>query len=170
MITTRRAILEDAISLSKFIYNLGIESQYLLYDVGERNCDESLTKSYLIKMNKDDKSAVYIALDADNNIIGFICGEVSHLNRISHVMKANIGVLKNCHGLGVGKILAEKLLTHALSVGILRIEATVIKSNKISFNLCKKFGFEVEGIRRGSIKIGDDLHDEYLMSKLVIAK
>ncbi|MFZ3067462.1 MAG: GNAT family N-acetyltransferase, partial [Gammaproteobacteria bacterium] len=111
------------------------------------------------------KSAIYLALDNSNNIVGYVCGEVSNLHRISHIMKMNIGVLKEFHGLGVGRVLADAIINHAEKIGILRMEATVITSNKLSFNLCKKFGFKVEGMREKSIKIDGNFHDEYLIAR-----
>lgn len=167
MVSVRRMNLSDIDSLLPFVITLGLESEYLLYDPGERVLNEELARNSLLKIHNDSKSVIFVALDIDNNVVGYICGEVSNLNRISHVMSANIGVLKKQHGLGVGRLLSNLLIEHARNVGISRIEATVIRPNKMSLNLCKKFGFEIEGIKRRSIKIGDSFHDEYFLSKLI---
>lgn len=166
MVNLRKADINDAEALSIFVANLDNESEYLLYDPGERNVDINIIKSYLLKIIQNDKSIVYVAVNEHNQIIGFACGEVPHLKRVSHVMKGNMGVLKNYHGDGIGRMLGKVMLEHAEKVGIKRIELTIVKNNKISFNLSKKFGFELEGIKRCSIKIGDKLYDEYILSKI----
>jgi RimJ/RimL family protein N-acetyltransferase len=167
MITIRSANINDSESLSKFIKQLDVESQYLLYDPYERKNDPQVVKAYLSTMIYSPKSVVYLAENEYKYIVGYVCGEVSHLSRITHVMKANIGVLKQYHGLGIGRMLSEQLLHHAKKVGIRRIEVTVVRLNIISFNLCKKFGFEVEGVKKNSIRIDTVLHDELFLARLI---
>lgn len=167
MINLRKADINDADSLSIFVAQLDNESEYLLYDPGERNVDTDIIKSFLLKIIKNEKSTVYVAINEHKQIIGFACGEVSHLKRIAHVMKGNMGVLKNYHGYGIGRMLGKVMIAHAKEMGIRRIELSIIKNNKISFNLAKKLGFELEGIKRSSIKIGDNFYDEYFLSKLI---
>lgn len=164
---TRKATINDAEHLTKFIIQLDNESDYLLFGPGERNIDIEVTKSYLKKINDNERSSVLIAENDNLEIIGFICGETLNLKRAVHVMKANIGVLKDARGTKVARELAIKFIKTAKNSGILRIEVTVIKENKLSLNLCKKFGFEIEGLKKSSIKIGDKYHDEYLLAKLL---
>lgn len=167
MITIREATQDDARSLSHFIKNLDKESQFLLYNPGERNDDVGLIKAYLDKSNQRTRSIMFISVNDSHDIVGFICGESSNLQRLSHVMKVNIGVLKKYRKYGLGRQLTATILSHAKQVGITRVEATIINANKPSLNLCKKFGFEIEGIKRKSIKISDHYFNEYLMSKLI---
>jgi RimJ/RimL family protein N-acetyltransferase len=166
IIHTRKANLSDADSLSQFIVKLDNESKFLLYDAGERQGNLDIVKLYLLRIENCGKSVVFIAENTDKEMVGFICGEVSPLKRVSHVMKVNIGALKNYHGLGIGRMLGKMLLQHVLNMDIKRVEVTVIKSNSISLNICKKFGFEVEGIKKHAIKIGTEFFDEYLLARI----
>ncbi|EKD72169.1 MAG: GCN5-related N-acetyltransferase [uncultured bacterium] len=167
MIKIHQANMSDAESLSDFIKKLDTESCYLLYDSGERKNDVNTIKSYLSRIDQDGKSIVFIAENEHKEIIGFICGEVPHLKRLAHLMKCNIGILKKYHGAGIGSGLLEKLITYAKETNIIRLEATVIKQNTQSVSLCERFGFNIEGIKIHSIKINDELHDEYLLAKLI---
>ena len=168
MINIRQIDMRDAESLSDFIKQLDMESYYLLYDPGERKNDVNAIQSYLLRIDQDGKSVVFIAENEHKEIIGFICGEVPHLKRLSHLMKCNIGVLKKYHGAGVGSGLLEKLITYAKETNIVRLEATVIKQNTQSVSLCERFGFNIEGIKIHSIKINNELHDEYLLAKMFV--
>jgi L-amino acid N-acyltransferase YncA len=182
MITIRKACLSDAAALSLFVKKLDAENEYLLYSHGERKNDVSVVERYLQRMEKNKKSVVLLAeallakewageLSArkmgNRLIVGFICGEVSDLQRRSHVMSINVGVLKNKQGLGLGRKLAVALIEHAKRCDIQRLEATVIANNVMSLNLCKKFGCVIEGVKKGSIRIGGELLDEYVVAKMI---
>ncbi len=169
MIRFREINLDDAEFLSIFVSQLDSQSEYLLFEPGERKNSIQTTQSYLSKIASNEKSAVFIAENTKAEIVGFVCGEVIQLKRVAHTMKVNIGVLKACRGSGVGKTLGGMILEHAEEVGIERIEATVIKENTISLNLFQKLGFEIEGIKKCSIKIADNFHDKYLLAKLYIS-
>lgn len=51
---------------------------------------------------------------------------------------------------------------------IVRLELTVLCTNKIALNLYKKSGFEIEGTKRKSMYIDGEYVDEYYMSKIII--
>lgn len=166
-VNIRKATLEDAKSLGIFVTALDNESEYLLFEQGERSVNTETARQYLAKIESNKKSAVFIAENEECEIVGFVCGETSHLKRISHVMKINMGILKNYRKSAISRELLHALLDYAAIVGILRAEATVIKNNIISLNLCKKFGFNVEGIKKSALKIKDSLYDEYFLSLLL---
>jgi RimJ/RimL family protein N-acetyltransferase len=168
MIKIRKATINDAETLFTFVSALDEQSDYLLYSQDERNNDVNKTKKYLQKIQSDDKFVVIIAQEAEGKIVGFVCGETSHIKRISHVMKINGGVLREYRQSYIATGLGNALADHIYQAGILRVEARVIKDNIPSLNICKKFGLEIEGISKCSVKIGDDLYDEYLLSRLLV--
>lgn len=163
----RKADIKDAPALTEFVIQLDNESKYLLFGPGERHIDINSTLNYIQKINNNVCSFINIAEDKNKKIIGFLCGEASGLQRISHILKINIGVLKNARGTRVARELAITSLENAKRSGVLRIEATIIKENKLSLNMCRKFGFEVEGLKKSSIKIGNKFYDEFLLGKLL---
>ena len=169
MFKIRQATIDDAELLSVFINRLDSESKYLLYDQHERKNNFVTTKNYLTKMNALTKNIVVLAENTREGIVGFACGETLCLRKMAHVMKSNLGVLRAYQGKGLGRILLQKLIVHAEQNEIIRIEANIVKENKLSLNLCKKFGFTVEGMKQKSIKIENFYHDEYLVAKLLVS-
>jgi len=165
--TLRQANIDDAQSLIKFIKQLESESEYLLCGSGERRLQLERVESYLQKIQMTTKPLMYVAVDNKQNIVGFVCGETSSFKRISHVIKVNIGLLKKVRRTRLARELGILFLQKAREAGIVRIEATVIKENKLSLNLCKKFGAKIEGLKESSIKIGDRFYDEYLLAKIL---
>jgi RimJ/RimL family protein N-acetyltransferase len=161
MISVRKARISDAKNLGIFMSQLDKDSNFLLYGTDERQSDTQSVKKYLLRILEQQKSVVFLAENIEKQIIGFLCAEVSTIKRISHVMRINIGVAKHYRGSIASRMLAEKLATYIEAVPIKRVEATIITAN-----LCKKFGFEIEGIKRASIKIDEDYYDEYLLAKI----
>lgn len=88
--------------------------------------------------------------------------------RLQHCMNIGLGVVKEFWGNGIGNALFEAIETWAKERGIARLELEVMTHNKAGIALYKKRGFEIEGTKRNSIKIGNQYIDEYLMSKLLI--
>jgi RimJ/RimL family protein N-acetyltransferase len=166
MFKIRKAEMSDAEALCHFIKELDSQSEYILYDVGERRIDIESTKKYLDNSNNTPGSVVLIAENEISKIIGFACGEANTKNRSSHVTKANLGVLKSHRGTPVARQLLGELIQYLKNKKIVRIEASVIKNNIICLNLCKKFGFQIEGIKKLSIKIGGQFLDEYVIALL----
>jgi RimJ/RimL family protein N-acetyltransferase len=48
--------------------------------------------------------------------------------------------------------------------GVIRVELTVHTANEPAVSLYRKFGFQVEGTRRHSLRVDGRVVDEYLMS------
>jgi len=166
MIIIRSARTDDADLLAEFIVKLDHEAKYLLYEPGEREGSVNTVKSFLSRIEQDEKSMVLIALTENKKIIGFICGEVSGCKRFSHVMHINIGVLKAYQKKGWAEKLGEMLYAHAKKVGIFRYEALIVKQNVASTMLMNKFGFKLEGVKTNGIRINEKLYDLCLVSKV----
>lgn len=84
-----------------------------------------------------------------------------HRNR--HSVSIVIGILKVHQGLGLANNLFTSLLDWAKSSNIHRLELTVMPHNEHATSLYKKHGFEIEGIKKHSLKIRDTYIDEYYM-------
>lgn len=167
-IRIREALIHDAPKLSEFIKLLDSENDYLLYDKNERKNDLATSENYLSRMNRTPPSIVFIAMNIENDVVGFVCGEVNQLRRFSHVMKANIGILKKYYNTGLGRLMSNVVIEHAKKHLIVRLEVSVISKNKISLNLCKKLGLEVDGVKKSAIKINNSFYDEILLSKILL--
>lgn len=89
-------------------------------------------------------------------------------SRVKHSLNLGLGIAKDFWGMGIGNALFEALENWAKEHGITRLELEVMTHNEAAIALYKKRGFEIEGTKRGSIKINERYIDEYLMSKQLI--
>jgi putative acetyltransferase len=72
------------------------------------------------------------------------------------------------HCVGLGTAMLSELIELALKEGLHRIGLSVIAENKPAINLYKRFGFQVEGVKRDAY-FGKDgkYHDEILMGLIL---
>ncbi len=87
--------------------------------------------------------------------------------RLGHCINLGIGVAKEFWGQGVGAALMTAFEDWACEQKLVRIELEVMVHNERAVALYKKRGFEIEGIKKKSIKVGDTYIDEYLMAKIL---
>jgi RimJ/RimL family protein N-acetyltransferase len=142
------------------------KSGFMLFDPGERQMDSDSLSSFIVKTNSTEKSAVFIAED-ETEILGYMLLRGEKPNRISHRAYIVIGVHSSSRGQGVGKALFSHVIDWAEKEGVRRLELTVLLENKSALALYRKMGFEIEGIKRDSLKIDGKYADEYYMSLLL---
>ena len=88
-------------------------------------------------------------------------------NRIRHCADIFMGVEQTVWGQGVGWKLMQALLTWTTQTPIRRLSLTTATDNSRAVALYKKAGFVIEGVKKGSILLGEQLIDEYSMSMLL---
>lgn len=86
------------------------------------------------------------------------------LQRIRHAATVGIGVLNAYQRIGIGKALMTEVMQKARADGITRLELTVMVTNQPAIAFYEGLGFTVEGRKRGSVRIGGDPVDEWLMA------
>lgn len=60
----------------------------------------------------------------------------------------------------------RSLIQHVFTSTIIRIEADCTENNRLSFNLCKKVGFILEGMRRKAMEMDGEFYNVLYMSIL----
>jgi RimJ/RimL family protein N-acetyltransferase len=101
----------------------------------------------------------------DGSVVGFV-GLVQRIGRRSHSGDLFIGVHGNYHNKGIGKALLTKILDLADNWLLLeRVELGVLETNPKAKALYEKFGFKVEGVKRGSLKSNGSFVDEIIMGR-----
>jgi RimJ/RimL family protein N-acetyltransferase len=58
------------------------------------------------------------------------------------------------------------LIRHVFTTSIIRIEANCTEGNRLSFNLCKKVGFVIEGCRRKAMEMDGEFYNVLYLSIL----
>lgn len=150
--------------LHKLFYNLDKESEFMLFEEGERKITEEEVHKMLSSSLED---LVFIGAFDGEELIGYLSSFRGKYNRIRHVSYNVIGIRKNYRGKGIGRKLFEELFLWANENNIKRLELTVVCNNIIAINLYKKVGFKVEGLKKKAILKDGIYYDEYYMSKIL---
>jgi ribosomal-protein-alanine N-acetyltransferase len=106
-----------------------------------------------------NKFAIYISAKLDDKVVGY--GGMWKVIDEGHI--TNIAVHPEFRGNKIGSALLEELLTIAKNEGINKLTLEVRKSNLVAQKLYSKFGFLVEGMRKGYYS--DNNEDALIMWK-----
>lgn len=162
----REINVDDAEKFTLLTKEIEASSQYMLWEVGEKevNVDEQADK--IEAMQRSENSTIFVAEQFDK-LIGFLLTVGGGAKRNKHSVYIVVGISLNYRGQGVGKKLFEQMEKWAKERGICRLELTVVTLNEAALSLYKKQGFEIEGTKRNSLFIDGKYVDEYYMSKLI---
>jgi RimJ/RimL family protein N-acetyltransferase len=167
MIKVREAIEDDAVALIELRRSLLRETEFLLLEPAEYAPTVETEVSFINGFQALKNSAVFIAVDDNGDFVGFVGLAGGTTNRTKHRANLFIGVLKQQWGMGVGRLLMDKLIAWSNESELLRIELTTDTNNHRAVALYKKMGFEIEGIKLSNIMLGDRCVDEYSMFYLI---
>ncbi|MCH4887989.1 GNAT family N-acetyltransferase [Acidaminobacter sp. JC074] len=151
---------EDAESFKNLLLSLDHETKNMMYEPGERQ----VTRDSLRERIEPGSFVI-----EDNGLKGFISLSRGKCNRIKHSGYIVMGILKSHSHLKYGTLLFNKALSYARSIGLHRLELTVMVHNEAGLSLYKKMGFEIEGVKKHSMFVDGKYVDEYYMAKLLEA-
>jgi ribosomal protein S18 acetylase RimI-like enzyme len=155
----REATSADAERLLELKLALDSETEFMMLEPGERSeetADEPLSPS----------SDVFVA-DTGDELVGYVEAQRGAFRRNRHCAYVVIGVREDAAGRGLGRQLLDRLERRAREAGITRLELTVMEHNTRALRLYTRQGYEVEGRRRNSLRVGGRYVDELAMAKLV---
>ncbi|WP_245640097.1 GNAT family N-acetyltransferase [Paenibacillus dakarensis] len=161
----REVTQTDANQLVELHKQLDEETKFMLFEPDERENNETRQSKIISSILESNNSNIFLAVK-NNRVVGHLTVIGGHTKRISHRAYIVIGILKEFSSKGVGYELFNAMENWRLTTGIKRLELTVMTNNEIGIKLYKKAGFEVEGIKKNSIIIGDRYIDEYYMAKV----
>jgi ribosomal protein S18 acetylase RimI-like enzyme len=150
----------------KLIYQIDRETDYMLYEPGERTLTVEQQRKSIEELNKDKNSTFFVA-ESDNQMVGYLMARGGFANRIKHTLYLVIGIVKDYRGKGIGTQLFSEMEKWAMEHKIHRLELTVNAENKAGIALYKKMGFEIEGTKRDSLCIEGIFVNEYYMAKIL---
>ncbi|MDG4658063.1 GNAT family N-acetyltransferase [Ectobacillus antri] len=157
---------EDAKAYAALLTTIEAETDFLLYGAGERNMTE-VQATKMIESFLNQESANIFVVEEQERLVGFLMLMGGKAPRQKHTAHIAIGLLQSHVGKGWGKFLFQEAEAFAKTVGITRLELTVMKHNEAAISLYKKVGFGVEGLRKQSLLINGQYVDEYSMAKLL---
>ncbi|MDF2544813.1 MAG: N-acetyltransferase [Herbinix sp.] len=161
----RKINSSDASQFLQMLLQLDQETTNMMYEPTERPREVEYVQA-MIEQHQNSQSLILVAEDA-SNIVGFLTAERGCFLRIRHSAYIVTGILKQYQGLGLGSKFFDYLEEWAKNNNLSRLELTVMKHNESAIHLYQKKGFEIEGVKRRSLKVTEGYIDEYYMAKLL---
>ena len=116
----------------------------------------------------ESANAIMLVAEAEGAIVGELSlRAISPRRAVKHVATLGMSVSQAWRGKGVGSALMTDVIAWAPSAGIKRIELYVYARNAPAIALYEKFGFAIEGRRKGFIREGDEYLDDLVMGRLL---
>jgi RimJ/RimL family protein N-acetyltransferase len=162
----REARLEDAQQLANLIQQVENESEFMLFEPGERKLTPEKQRTMIENISKQKNSTIFVAEDYEK-LVGYLMAFGGNAKRNRHSVYLVVGILKEHRGKGVGTELFRKLESWARERNIHRLELTVMTQNQAGIALYKKMGFEIEGTKKHSLLVNGLFMDEYYMAKIL---
>lgn len=164
-IRIREAIPADAAGLAEAIASAE-DSGMMLFGQGERRLTPEQTERMIGNFRKDSASALFITEDT-GGIIGYLIARGEETGRTCHRAYVVIGVHHRARGKGIGTALFRQLDVWARGRELRRLELTVMTENEAAIALYRKMGFEIEGVKKDSLRLNGRYADEYYMAKIM---
>lgn len=161
----RNAAPADAEQLTELIADAE-SSGYMMFDPGERKIPAEGLRKRIAAMENEASSDILLA-ENDGQLAGYMFIIGNEPERTRHSVYLAIGIRETSRGQGVGTKLFEGLENWAKDRGIRRLELTVMMNNRAGVGLYQKMGFNIEGIKKKSLKVDGKYIDEYYMAKLI---
>lgn len=141
-VAIRLATDQDTDRLLDLQTALDHETTFMLMEPGERQRHTDLPgRSYRV-----------VAVD-DERLVGHVSVTVQPYARTRHRGHIVMGIRASRTGQALGRLLLQNAISHARDHGLTRLELTVMIHNRAALALYTHCGFQVEGLRRGSVII-----------------
>ncbi len=162
----RMVRLEDAAQLLALRRQLDSETQYMLFEPGERTDNVDAQRQQLEEVLSRTNQMVFVAED-NGKLVGYLGAIGGNARRTRHTVEIVIGILKDFTGQGIGTQLFTAMEQWARQQHLHRLELGVMTPNAAGIALYKKQGFEIEGTRREAYLVNGQYVDEYYMAKIL---
>ncbi len=157
-VVIRPSRLRDADSLLRNVNLIGREEIYIMVD-RVPNLDEE--RQWLGTF--DGVRTILLVADADGEAIGSADCHGGTYAKTHHVGGIGIAIRDGWRGVGLGRILMERILEWMRARGFRKAELAVFATNGRARRLYESLGFQEEGVRRRHVRIRDEYDDEVLM-------
>ena len=162
----RQITEEDATAFLKLNHQLDSETQMMLMEPDERTTTVEQIQRRIEYTMRQDNEVVFVA-EEDGNLVGYASVIGGQLRRTAHKASIVIGILQSHVGRGLGSNMFETLIDWATSSPLHRLELTVMTHNASAIALYQKYGFQIEGTKRHSLKVDGTYVDEYVMARVL---
>lgn len=162
----RRPGPDDAEAYCALLRACDRETDFLLFSGDDRPIDLDKMTDVLARGLAEDDPFILCAWDGDRPI-GYVSGGRIRAAKRHHTIAFGIAVLREAWGRGIGSRLLTAFEAEAVRMGISRLEMSVMAINPRAQALYRRFGYQIEGVKRQAICLDGELVDEIAMAKLV---
>jgi RimJ/RimL family protein N-acetyltransferase len=156
----------DAEAFLDLLTRIDAETDFMLLEAGERTTTVGEQRERIKGMLFKENQTILVASRA-GQLVGYLVAIGGEVRRIRHRAYVVVGVLQAFTGRQIGTRLFTALEIWARRHGIERLELTVRSDNERGTGLYRKMGFEIEGLKKRSLKVKGTYVNEYYMAKIL---
>ncbi|MFH1653948.1 MAG: GNAT family protein [Pseudomonadota bacterium] len=158
--------IDDAGNFLNLCRMLDEETTFMMLEPEERTTSVDKQRD-LIQAALDTDNLTIIVAEVDKMLVGYVSAYGGIYKRNHHSAYVVAGIVSEYAGQGITTKLFGELDKWAIDQNIHRLELAVQVYNEKAYNLYKKAGFEVEGMKKDALFIKGAYVDEYIMAKLI---
>ena len=169
----RAAAVGDAEAFVELFGALDVESEFMLYEPGERRLDAAAMRTRIVQGHRSGREILIVgARRVDGRgagvvLDGFVGAARPSFYRGAHSLNLVLGVRRAASGRGLGARLLAALEADARVLGVRRLGLGVLATNGRAIALYERAGFAHEGCRREAVRLRSGYVDELFMGKLL---
>lgn len=161
----RNAVEADAEKLLEYLKTTCRETRFLVKEPEEITLTLEEECEFINRQNASEHSLMLLGF-LDGEYVGNCSLMGMESSRYRHRATLGIALFQRYTGMGIGRIMIEKLISVAREKGIEQIELEVVADNERAVSLYKKIGFEIRGTFPKNMKYKDGSYaDAYWMVK-----
>lgn len=161
----RNATEEDAEILLEYLKITCAETKFLVKEPEEITLTLEEERQFIKNQNASNKNLMLLGF-LDGEYVGNCSFIGMNPYRYRHRVSMGIALYQKYTGMGIGKIMIDKLLVIAKEQGIEQIELEVMAENERAISLYKNVGFKICGTFPNNMKYKDGTYaNAYWMMK-----
>lgn len=163
----RNPTKEDAAMLIQYLRTTCGETPFLSKEEEEVQITLEEEREFIRQMNISEHSVMILAF-LNGEFVGNCSFSGQNLKRQKHRVSMGIALFQKYTGMGIGKLLIEKLLQLAKEKGFEQMELEVSAENERAIHLYQNLGFQIYGRFPDSIKYKDGTYSDtfWMMKRL----
>lgn len=150
----RNARLDDADMLIAYLKTVCEETKFLIKEPEEITFTLEDEQNFIASQNESPCDLMLLGF-LDGEYVGNCSFSGNTVSRHHHRASMGIALYQKYTGMGIGKIMIERLLETAKKIGIEQMELEVVADNERAISLYRKLGFEVFGTFPKNMKYKD---------------
>lgn len=161
----RNAREDEAEMLRTYFKTVCGESRFLIKEPEEVNLTLEEEQAFIRRQNESDRHLMLLGF-LDGDYVGNCSFNGNASSRFRHRATVGIALYQKYAGLGIGKIMLEKLIEVAKETGFEQLELEVVADNQRAIALYTKMGFRIYGTYPRNMKYKDGTYaDAYWMMR-----